>query len=72
MHAISNNIESKSIFLLLDVNLIWPGIYEGKQKNQNGLENGQGDGQENNHENDEENDEGNESGNCFFFPNFYN
>ncbi|XP_053688022.1 methylosome subunit pICln isoform X2 [Sabethes cyaneus] len=55
VQAISSNPE-KCIYLMLDINLIWPGFYDGRPQN-NGNENGEGGGEEE----EDEHDEGHES-----------
>ncbi|XP_055534074.1 methylosome subunit pICln isoform X1 [Wyeomyia smithii] len=55
VQAISSNPE-KCIYLMLDINLVWPGFYDGRPQN-NGNENGEG-GRE---EEEDEHDEGHES-----------
>ncbi|XP_058465986.1 methylosome subunit pICln isoform X1 [Malaya genurostris] len=55
VQAISSNPE-KCIYLMLDINLIWPGFYDGRPQN-NGNENGDAGGEEE----EDEHDEGHES-----------
>ncbi|XP_058830731.1 methylosome subunit pICln [Topomyia yanbarensis] len=55
VQAISSNPE-KCIYLMLDINLIWPGFYDGRPQN-NGNENGDANGEEE----EDEHDEGHES-----------